>query len=111
MSYWFHAERPICHTCERGGEDLHDPENMTSNVSGMWTVALGEPMRDLSGRRLGDIAMRLRMAIGDMKGDPARFRALNPPNGWGSYESALEILETLLRWAEETPDGVLSISS
>jgi hypothetical protein len=28
-----------------------------------------------------------------MKADPTTYEALNPPNGWGNYESALKFLE------------------
>ena len=86
---------------ETGGdrEDWPDIEdgwrNYTSNVSGMWHKALGgislgtlldpEPVAET-------LVEPLNRAIGEMMESPEVFRQMNPPNGWGDYEGALEFL-------------------
>jgi hypothetical protein len=72
-----------------------DIGNYTSNVSGMWTEALGHRLADLHGRTAGDSITSLRNAIADMETRPDHYRAMNPPNGWGDYEGALDYLRQL----------------
>ncbi|MGA4964473.1 hypothetical protein [Streptomyces pseudogriseolus] len=72
-----------------------DIGNYTSNVSGMWTEALGHRLADLHGRTAGDSVTSLRNAIADMETRPDHYQAMNPPNGWGDYEGALEYLRQL----------------
>lgn len=99
MSYdfWIEADvgggDPLC-------EDLYTAEgeyaaNYTSNVSPMWSEALGRDMSDLRGMRCADAKPILDAAVLAMEADPARFRAMNPENGWGDYEGALKILRAL----------------
>jgi hypothetical protein len=45
-----------------------------------------------------------------MKADPNRFISLNPPNGWGSYDTFLPWLETYLAACEEHPDATVRAS-
>lgn len=33
--------------------------------------------------------------INGLESDPGRFRAMNPANGWGSYDSLLEVLRDM----------------
>jgi hypothetical protein len=46
----------------------------------------------------------VKRGIETLEGDPERFKAFNPENGWGTYESLLEflrsILDAALRWPE-----------
>lgn len=49
--------------------------------------------------------MILKMAIERMKGNPDKYKAMNPPNGWGDYQSALNTLETLFDWATRSPNA------
>jgi hypothetical protein len=53
---------------------------------------------------------QLRAGIALMKADPKRFEALNPSNGWGSYNDFLPWLETYLSACEENPDADVSVS-
>lgn len=41
--------------------------------------------------------------------DPAKFEALNPTNGWGSYSGFVPWVERYLRACEEYPDADVSI--
>lgn len=52
----------------------------------------------------------LRTGLKLMEGDPERFRALNPPNGWGSYEGLMGFVEDYVLACERYPDAEVSIS-
>lgn len=78
-----------------GGEHpapVTDCRSPTYNLYDMFKLALGCPIRDLHGRVAADVIPILEGAIKSMKRTPAKFKKLNPPNGWGSYEGALESL-------------------
>lgn len=40
-----------------------------------------------------------------LKAHPARFEALNPPNGWGDYEHFVSFVEKYLEACQEYPDA------
>lgn len=81
----------------------------TYNLAPMFREALGCSIRDLSGRTCRDAAPLILEAIEKMKADPARFEALNPPNGWGDAAGARETLVELSQWCATVPDAVILI--
>lgn len=68
--------------------------NMTSNVGPMWRKA-GADLADFHGENAGAMARVLDAAIGKMTAYPDEYRALNPSNGWGTYEGCVEFLREL----------------
>lgn len=56
----------------------------------------------------GDLIEPLRAAIKEMEDDPDRFIALNPKNGWGSYETFLPWLRRYLEACIENPSAKVS---
>ena len=42
--------------------------------------------------------------------EPDRFRALNPSNGWGSYEGLCEFVRGYLTACEANPDAAVRVS-
>jgi len=87
-----------------------DSINHTSNCSGMWCKALGIPLRDLDGTKAEDAIPVLVKGIADMLENPSVYEEMNPPNEWGSYESAKKYLEKLLEMCQKYPDGNIEIS-
>jgi hypothetical protein len=86
--------------------------NMTSNVSPMWRKALGFPLGDLHGRKAGECIADLERAVAAIN-DPAaleEYRAMNPPNGWGSHEGAANYLGLLLAACRAHPLTTVRIS-
>ncbi len=53
---------------------------------------------------------RLQEGLKKLKEDPARFRLLNPPNGWGSYDVLVEFVERLIDACELNPDAEITVS-
>jgi hypothetical protein len=57
-------------------------------------------------KKAKDLIPLLEAGLQKLKADPDKFRSLNPPNGWGSYEGLVafveEYLEACRRWPEAT---------
>jgi hypothetical protein len=45
-----------------------------------------------------------------LRADPEKFRALNPPNGWGKYENLLDFVNEYIGACEACPDADIRIS-
>jgi len=58
----------------------------------------------------GDIIEPLRRGIKFMEDEPQRFIALNPDNGWGSYETFLPWLRSYLEACIENPKATIYAS-
>ena len=93
-------------------EDLPDP-----NLSEFAVVILKNKtqrprgLRLLSGRTGADTLKQLENALVQLE-DPAReaeFRALEPPNKWGTLESAIECVRKYRDAAREYPENVWDV--
>lgn len=51
----------------------------------------------------------LTVGLNTLRGDPDRFKAFNPPNGWGSYEGLVEFVEAYLTACIKSPDADVSV--
>lgn len=52
----------------------------------------------------------LRAGLALLRSEPDRFKALNPENGWGSYDDFVEFVRAYLEACEENPDATVSVS-
>ncbi len=84
-------------------------KNPTYNLFEMFKLALGRPICELDGMVAGDAILILKNATNHMKKSPARFKKLNPKNGWGDYEGALKSLCWLLEMCQEHPLATVEI--
>jgi hypothetical protein len=95
-------------------EHLEQPSvrcsNYTSNAWRMYAEA-GIRLPELDGLWCGDLVWRLADAVKQMETDPGRFQPLEPENGWGDYEGALNYLRSILDVCEAHPQARLYISS
>ena len=106
MSYDIHL------VIDTGGEyaaRVTECRSPTYNLGPMFALALGHPIRDLAGQLAKDVTPTLQAAIKSMKAKPAKFKKLNPANGWGSYEGAVSSLEWLLEVCKEHPLATVEI--
>lgn len=88
--------------------------NYTANVAPMWRAA-GADLAGFHERRAGECAVVLREAIVVLRAQPHRFRAMNPPNGWGSYDGPqgqglIAALDLLLAELQRYPDAIVQVS-
>jgi len=85
--------------------------NITHNLTPMWRLAGCYDALYMSvDREARTISPALEEAVRRMKVDPAAYVALNPPNGWGSYEDALPWLERLLVACKAHPSAIVGVS-
>lgn len=59
--------------------------------------------RDLNGMSGPDGAAFLDRIIRGLEADPERFRAMNPENGWGDFDSFLKVLTDMRNRVPEWP--------
>lgn len=84
----------------------------TYNLAPMLRAALGTDMRDhgegsLDGMLASDALRIVKRALESMALDPERFKALNPPNGWGTYEDCVEFLQWLHDACTDNPKATV----
>ena len=85
--------------------------NYTSNAGVMFAKAglshFGGTLNRMEAPRAVII---LKDVITAMEEDPATYRALEPPNGWGDYDSALEFITKVYRLCLAHPKATLRVS-
>lgn len=89
---------------------VYEVGNYTSNVSRMWTTALGHPLYELNDRNAGEAVAVLDEAIGRMHAGADEYQAMNPANGWGDYAGALKYLRRLREGCAQHPKTVIHVS-
>lgn len=101
MSYdiWLEADLGGPETVTVGSLDW----NYTYNVQPMTAKAGLRSLNDLDGTAAEDAAARIANVIAAMEADPAGYRALNPENGWGSYDTFLPALRELYAAFRDAP--------
>lgn len=128
MSWWIGVE------IDTGGREpttLAD-RNVTYNVGGMFRQALriappGVHIEDrcccrydeqghhetglaaLHGTPCVEAAGVVEAALDRMREDPETYRAMNPANGWGSYDTAMATLEWLRDQCRAYPKGAVYV--
>ena len=98
---------------DTGGDELRNVELYhacyTGNVCPMWTEAgVYEALYESDGVEAASIIPILEDGIADMELRVDAYSALNPPNGWGNYEGALELLHGLLAACKRDPKALIS---
>ncbi len=123
MSLWFYLEgeaRQEACECDCGHqhtrmlvEDVYDA-NITHNLAAM-AVAAGvygcvwRPEEN-GVTQAKQLIEPLRAGIAAMKAEPEKFKAHNPPNGWGDYNGFVKWLESLLSACEAHPEAKVKAS-
>jgi hypothetical protein len=111
MSYDVYLDGDFdCPTCGQRTEDAPARWNYTTNCAPMWRKA-GAELRDFSGKKASDCAPILAAALHVMRRSPDEFRAMNPDNGWGSYDTLVPALESLLRSMWRWPNATVRVHS
>ncbi len=68
----------------------------TEQCDGRLGAAIGAAWwRRLDGASGEDGAKYLGQIIAGLEADPGRYRAMNPPNGWGDYDQLLKVLHEM----------------
>lgn len=84
--------------------------NFTHNVTNMWSEAgIYDALYMSEGKTAGEVLSALRQGLADMEARPAIYRAMNSPNGWGTYRHALPWLRTLVAAFEAHPLATIHV--
>lgn len=67
--------------------------NYTHNCNNMMRDAGYNWIYDLHEKKVIDTIDNFEHMLANLKADPEKFRVMNPPNGWGDYDSLVEIWE------------------
>lgn len=92
--------------------EVADCGNYTYNVYRMYQNAFSNfnGIKVLAGMSAKQAIPILESAIKNMKSSPEEYKLLNPSNGWGNYEGALNYLEGILLECKEHPLTEIRIS-
>jgi hypothetical protein len=96
-------------TCPQCGQSVADM-NATHNLVDMWRAAgVYELLYDSAGKPASILIDPVHEAITDMLTNPAKYRALEPINGWGTYEGAIRFLYLLRNRALQCPSALIGV--
>ncbi|MFB5759013.1 hypothetical protein [Paenibacillus medicaginis] len=94
----------------KDGHEEIDCGNYTYNVSPMYRRAMGFTIGDLHRRSAADVAIILTDGIITLTNKPALYKEMNPENGWGNYEGAINFLAQIVKNCLLYPDYELVVS-
>jgi hypothetical protein len=99
-----------CPCCNGGTDSMNITHNLKpmaieAGIGGLWDISESEPRTT----RAKFWIPRLELAVHLMTNDPARFRKLDSPNGWGLYDNFLPWVQEVLRRCKASPNLVLRV--
>lgn len=109
MSYDLSASFPPCEHCRRGKSYVGWDWNFTSNSAPVWCAA-GADLASFHGKPAGECAASVIAALAELQRDPDKYRAMDSPNGWGTYSDLLPALTRLLAHLLEWPEAIVEVS-
>jgi hypothetical protein len=65
---------------------------------------------ETNGQKAGSISETIAKGIADMLNNKAEYIKLTPPNGWGSYNGAIDFLTALYKACDAYPNAIIGIS-
>lgn len=101
MSLGIYLECPTC------GQQKLD-RSPTYNLAPMWRLAEID-WDALEGKDGETVGPRIKAAAERMRAEPEKFKALNPPNGWGDYDGLLAVLDDIVTACARSPQLVLRL--
>lgn len=104
LGIWFKSV--ACEHCGRGDGDIWG-RSPTYNLREMWEAA-GVPFHHgIEGQTAGSILPALEASLAELKSHPAKYTAMNPPNGWGTYDDLIEVVESAVEAARKHPNAII----
>jgi hypothetical protein len=82
--------------------------NYTSNCARMWRAA-GADLAEFHEKPATECSVILRAALFELENNPATYKAMDPPNGWGSYDSLVPRLTALVEAMERHPKTTVRV--
>jgi len=111
LSFDISLTLPACQHCLRP-EQTFDVADPTYNLAPLWREAFDDErgIRMLNGAVASSATHVLRLGIERMLAQPERYRKLEPANGWGDYEGAVDVLQRLLTKCQAYPKATVVIA-
>ena len=92
--------------------ELVDSINYTHNCNGMIRDAgFAEWPYELGGMTSAEFCAKLNDTLHTLRANRAKYEAMNPENGWGSYDSLLPVLTEILDKFSRFPSGEVKVSA
>lgn len=104
----------VCCTIDAGGPEPAGldglDENYTYNCAPMFDEAAGMEFSELNGCPASEVARIIGTALVRMREDRPKYEAMNPSNGWGSYETFVQFLEKIADFCRRHPRATLRVT-
>ena len=81
--------------------------NYTCNVYNMYKASMDISLNSLDGMTALEAIPTLEKGVENMAYNPDKYKAMNPDNGWGDYEGALEYITKLLNECRKHPNYII----
>lgn len=81
----------------------------TFNLATMFYKAMGISLGDMEGWEAGMTVKYLRLGLSRLQLYPEQYKQYNASNGWGTYESAVWVLEKILQMCNDNYTAILNI--
>lgn len=95
---------------DTGGKEaaeVSETYNVTYNLTPMLKAAGYPGHREMLGAPASEAGGVFRSVADRLRADAARFDAMNPPNGWGTREWAIEFCDLMAAACAEHPKAVI----
>lgn len=93
VSVW--GGRNYTHNCNRMIRDAGLPE---------WPYSV-------EGWRAGELYERLDEVIANLVANPKKYQAMDPPNGWGSYDTLIPAIREVRDQCQKYPSAIVGMSA
>jgi len=88
----------------------HDTFNVTHNLTPMWIKAnIYECLYKSEGKKAKEIINQLEKGLQDIKDNYNEYKKLNPSNGWGDIDGAIEFLERVIKEFKQYPNAKIEV--
>jgi len=81
--------------------------NYTHNTNEMIRQAGFPEFPEVDGMSVGEFVAKLDIVLTAFAADPGGYRAMDPPNGWGSYDSLSEVLTEMVEAYRPYPSATI----
>lgn len=109
----YHVSYDNCKTWEERTESVYE-DNITHNLNKMANEACIYSMLwrpdEFNMFKACELIPHLEIGLDKLKKDPDKFKALNPENGWGSYEGLVKFVEEYLEACRKYPNADVDVS-
>lgn len=112
MSYDIDIEHHTIEIARAAGGLETEVGNYTYNCGKMFAAATGTDqwLSDLNGMTCKSAWLIVSRAVDEMEEHPDKYRAMNPENGWGDFDSFLKYVKKLKDACEKYPESKVVVS-